>query len=114
MRLFTTRPPAIKRKRGSLSRSPSSSHGGSQFTPLMCPVKRVTITRSPFAAARSSTWRRRSSMRGSTLSGVGMKSSQSRKMRTPSRLRAAISAMSDRTSSRSNSFHQNIALVRGQ
>jgi hypothetical protein len=53
-------------------------------------------------------------MRGSTLSGVGMKSSQSRKMRTPSRFRAAISAMSARTSSGSNSFHQNIALVRGQ
>ncbi len=108
-----TLPLDTTRKRSSRS-VPPSAHAGIQFTPLMCPVKRVGTSATPAPAARSATAISRSSMRGSTSFGAGWKSAQVRKSLIESRPLAAIRAKSAATSVRSKSDHHPIAVRAGQ
>ncbi len=94
--------------------SPPSSHDGAQLGPLMWPVKKVTSRPRPRSAATSHTTCSWSSASAATVSGVGWKSSHMRNTRTRRMPRPAMTSNSSATSSRSKSFHQYMALRRGQ
>ncbi len=72
-----TRPPDTTRKRRSPA-APPTAHGGIQFTPLMCPVNRVTISSAPASVAASAASTSRARMRLSMRLAAGCASSQRR------------------------------------
>ena len=87
------RRPRPTRKRGSPP-APPVAHAGIQLTPLMWPMKSVTISVTPASTAASAASTSRSSTAASIVVGVGWTSSQRTKTRTLSNPALAARARS--------------------